>query len=870
MTGVGDNWGCWMDIPEDCAGYQVIFRFYGGHGSGEYTRIWISSNGFIAFDLSNSTNSSPSNIPNVESPNAVIAALWTDLKIDGSASIITGTFTFTSHSYFVVIWKNALHEASGKRLTFQLILENAPQHNPLERRFHQSDIWISYQSVSAINTDFTVGIEDHEGMKGHGGLYSGGSLESFNDQTLYYYRYTSSYFLKKLTLSFYDTCPQTRINIEEEEQLKPRGYNIQSDPTKPEEPAPSSLFGMALAGTAVLLLGGYGGVIATIATAGECILVTLDWADAFASLQYSGRQLEVSDYDDNVTQQASATAYTFDYVVDASLSLCVDWILDDNNDLEHTLTITAEAEYYEYTISGEVIEKSPVTTSTTLNVKPDSQLDGAVLYEGTYSWLHLDLLHDDVDSYYVDVTAGQVISVEMTPPPDMDFDLYLYDSYGTLKDESVTRSPGYTEQVAVQADSSGCWEIKVVAWSGFGFYSLTIDSFYNNAPNTPSRPSGLTSGDVDVWYSYSTSTTDPDGDDVYYQFSWGDGYTTVGPYESGEEASASHSWGSVGLYYVHSRAKDVYEAWSDWSPGLPVIISSGGGDGGCPYAYTWNGSAFVLDNNVLGMSEVSNGSDVEDFYRLEQTLVPTHQGKWFSLYSLQISELENEHSYIDKVRLFAVDHDPDVNVALTPEGQILTYSNPNSPISATDNYGDNQLQSLHEVDDVYYRGFPDDYLLLDFGTLDVSEAAKLVLRANVEFKKEFCIHVQTQNEAGEWTDVAVLRTRNYWSTMIVDLTEYLPNPDGTLKIRLYFAGVHRIDYVGLDTTPEANVKIKYAYFLSAVHSTQGNVKKLLRKDDSIYAELVPGEQITLKFTAPNTEKTRTFIIYIEGHYETIA
>lgn len=239
---------------------------------------------------------------------------------------------------------------------------------------------------------------------------------------------------------------------------------------------------------------------------------------------------------------------------------------------------------------------------------------------------------------------------------------------------------------------------------------------------------------------------------------------------------------------------------------------------------------------------------------------------------MQISEFENEHSYIDNVRLIAVDHDPNVNIAVTLDGQILTYGNPNSPVSAVDNYGCDWLPAMLEADDAYYRGFPGDYLLLDFGTLDVSQAAKLVLRANVEFKKDWCIHVQTLNETGEWTDAAALRTRYHWSTIILDLADYLPNPDGTLKIRLYFTGIHKIDYVGLDTTLQAEVEIKYAPLVSAVHSTQGNVKKLLRKDDSIYAELVPGEQITLKFTLPNTEKTktRTFIIYIEGHYETIA
>ena len=292
--------------------------------------------------------------------------------------------------------------------------------------------------------------------------------------------------------------------------------------------------------------------------------------------------------------------------------------------------------------------------------------------------------------------------------------------------------------------------------------------------------------------------------------------------------------------------------------------------GGCPYVSTWNGSTYVVDNNVLGMAEVSNGSDVEDFYRLERTLVPTYQGRWFSRYSLQISEFENEHSYMDKAKLYAVDHDPDINVALTPEGQILTYSDPNPPISAIDNYGYDWLPSVSAQDDIYYRGFPGDYLLLGFGSLDVSQAAKLVLRANVEWKKETCIHVQTLNETGGWTDAATLRTRNHWSTIIVDLSDYLPNPDGTLKIRLYFTGIHKIDYVGLDTTPQADITTMQTNAVRAIHSTHGDVTLKLLLNDQVYADLLPGEQVELKFILPNnTEEARTFIIYIEGHYETI-
>jgi len=100
----------------------------------------------------------------------------------------------------------------------------------------------------------------------------------------------------------------------------------------------------------------------------------------------------------------------------------------------------------------------------------------------------------------------------------------------------------------------------------------------NNPPNTPSRPSGPTSGNPGISYTYTTSTTDPDGDDVYYWFDWGDGKNSgwVGPYSSGETGSASHSWDTPGTYYVKVKAKDTKDAESKFSESLEVRITSPG------------------------------------------------------------------------------------------------------------------------------------------------------------------------------------------------------------------------------------------------------------------------------------------------------
>lgn len=123
----GDEWGHWVDFPTG-----FVFRLYGGYGSAEYTRVFVSSNGFLCFDnqSASSAPSPPSTWPSVALPNAIVAPLWTDLEIDSVASIITGSYAMADYGVFVVIWNNARHKQSGQRLTFQVILEKAPMYYP--------------------------------------------------------------------------------------------------------------------------------------------------------------------------------------------------------------------------------------------------------------------------------------------------------------------------------------------------------------------------------------------------------------------------------------------------------------------------------------------------------------------------------------------------------------------------------------------------------------------------------------------------------------------------------------------------------------------------------------------------------------------
>jgi len=96
----------------------------------------------------------------------------------------------------------------------------------------------------------------------------------------------------------------------------------------------------------------------------------------------------------------------------------------------------------------------------------------------------------------------------------------------------------------------------------------------NNAPYKPEKPTGETNGQTGKEYEYSTKTIDPEGDKVFYLFSWSDGDDTgwLGPYNSGEECKTSHIWENSGAYVIKVKAKDEHGIEGPWSDLLPVTM----------------------------------------------------------------------------------------------------------------------------------------------------------------------------------------------------------------------------------------------------------------------------------------------------------
>jgi len=104
----------------------------------------------------------------------------------------------------------------------------------------------------------------------------------------------------------------------------------------------------------------------------------------------------------------------------------------------------------------------------------------------------------------------------------------------------------------------------------FGDPNLRIKESGGIAPEKPSTPSGKINGKSGVEYTYTTSTTHVNGGELYYWFDWGDDSNSgwVGPFESGEVADASHTWGEQGSYEIRVKAKNSDGIQSEWSDSL--------------------------------------------------------------------------------------------------------------------------------------------------------------------------------------------------------------------------------------------------------------------------------------------------------------
>ena len=139
-------------------------------------------------------------------------------------------------------------------------------------------------------------------------------------------------------------------------------------------------------------------------------------------------------------------------------------------------------------------------------------------------------------------------------------------SYGHPHPEALYRLQNHHSQI-YRTDYNGNIQVET---DGFSWSIL-----YEKPEDEPMKPiiTGTTYGMTNVEYMYTATTTDPNGDHLFYMWDWCDGnYSNwMGPYNSGETVYAYHSWTKNGTYIIKVKAKDTEGYESEWGT-LNVVM----------------------------------------------------------------------------------------------------------------------------------------------------------------------------------------------------------------------------------------------------------------------------------------------------------
>jgi tetratricopeptide (TPR) repeat protein len=208
--------------------------------------------------------------------------------------------------------------------------------------------------------------------------------------------------------------------------------------------------------------------------------------------------------------------------------------------------------------------------------------------------------------------------------------------------------------------------------------------------------------------------------------------------------------------------------------------------GSCPMIFTWDGAKFRFITDVLGVAPLGASSgdgkyfpvDHDEYVQIPGEALKPVNGR----YEIRITEELREVSYLDQVKLIAVDHPAATEIFTNdkfksppfPEFRLFGVEQRIYPVRARDNQGRDVLARLLRRDHTYPDGFRRNYqdtaelhhLDLDFGKAATDNRAVLILNGWVDWadgstfmaasqaKKDLVLpYVQVKDAAGRWQTV---------------------------------------------------------------------------------------------------------------------
>lgn len=180
--------------------------------------------------------------------------------------------------------------------------------------------------------------------------------------------------------------------------------------------------------------------------------------------------------------------------------------------------------------------------------------------------------------------VGESVIFNASQSVDKDGYIVLYSwSYITEGEFHFPIHMGYGMILVYLWDKPGVYNVTLAVTDNEDNMDTTsslVSVAVNDPPEMPIKPSGPDSGRRGRKFTYSTLTTDLNGDHVKYGWNWTGGDDvedlTVDEWtdfcESGVIVETSHIWFKKGNYEIRVLAADEHNAVSEWSDPLTVTI----------------------------------------------------------------------------------------------------------------------------------------------------------------------------------------------------------------------------------------------------------------------------------------------------------
>ncbi|MFO8133212.1 MAG: triple tyrosine motif-containing protein [Thermoplasmatota archaeon] len=283
-------------------------------------------------------------------------------------------------------------------------------------------------------------------------------------------------------------------------------------------------------------------------------------------------------------------------------------------------------------------------------------------------------------------------------------------------------NPGWSigDHIEIQVEGYGQWQ-------GFSTNSSFVFNTYPyppvnltlipSTPEAPTRPSGPSSGYVNVSYTFSASASDPNGYNLSYGWDW-DGDDVVDEwtelFTSGDTCTASHTWTGQGAHTVRIKARNEYNATGNWSKPLDVTISqdttppsvwiTGGPEGVITYSnvtFTWAGEDDISPSSKLRYRYALDGYSPA-WTDWQAATTATYSDLPSDAYTFKLQVKDGQGNVLSRTltRSFTVERDtvpPSVSITAGPTGVIHKRSATFTWTGSDDVAGNNDLTYTYRL-----------------------------------------------------------------------------------------------------------------------------------------------------------------------------